>query len=279
MLCADERTFLDLKPIFGSWYYMLISLVSYSNPTFNISDLHLHLSSKVSFNFLMIIIEKLIFLCFFQTCMKQFEEELEEFDIIIHNIFDFDVENVIKDCVELFSNNLFSSHLMDILFLNGKLQLNKQELSLTVGVSTNSNNINKRGMANSSNASENASLLHDEHLEAYATQLLSAFWPVGSLSMYQIGFDYLLKCRIENNGPDLVEAYMEKIPLDSISELEANKLFNLAFEFNFHDLAFSIGRVMQTRAFRKSQYGTALGWNVRIKDLNFGTHLAERYLI
>ena len=52
--------------------------------------------------------------------MKQFEEELEEFDIIIHNIFDFDVENVIKDCVELFSNNLFSSHLMDILYLNGK---------------------------------------------------------------------------------------------------------------------------------------------------------------
>ena len=215
--------------------------------------------------------------------MKQFEQELEEFDIIIHNIFDFDVENVIKDCVELFSNNLFSSHLMDILYLNGKLQLNKQELSLTVGVSSSSSysasgGLNKRGMTNSNqlNASENAILLHAEHLEAYATQLLAAFWPVGSLSMYQIGFDYLLKCRLENCGPDLIEAYMEKIPLTNISEMEANRLFHLAFEYNFHDLAFSIGRTMQTRAFRNEQYGTALGWNVRIKDLNFGTLLAER---
>ena len=215
--------------------------------------------------------------------MKQFVQELEEFDIIIHNIFDFDVENVIKDCVELFSNNLFSCHLMDILFLNGKLQLNKQELSLTVGVSSvpSSSSFNKRsGIINSNqlNASENAILLHAEHLEAYATQLLSAFWPNSSLSMYQIGFDYLLKCRLENNGPELIEAYMEKIPLTSISEFEACKLFHLAFEYNFHDLAFSIGRVMQTRAFRNEQYGTALGWNVRIKDLNFGTLLAERYL-
>lgn len=204
--------------------------------------------------------------------MRQFEQELEEFDIIIHNIFDFDVENVIKDCVELFSNNLFSAHLMDILYLNGKLQLNKQELSLTVGVSTTLNN--KRGNSNIS-ATENASLLHDQHLEAYANQLLAAFWPVNSLSLYQIGFDYLTKCRLDKNGSDLIEAYMEKIPLNDISEIEANKLFHLAFEYNFHDLAFSIGRIMQMRAFRKGKYGTALGWNVRIKDLNFGTLLAE----
>lgn len=47
MLCADESTFLNLKPIFNNWYYMLISLMSYSNPTFNISDLHLQLASNV----------------------------------------------------------------------------------------------------------------------------------------------------------------------------------------------------------------------------------------
>jgi hypothetical protein len=47
MLCADESTFLELQQLFNNWYYMLISLISYSNPTFNISDLHLHLASKV----------------------------------------------------------------------------------------------------------------------------------------------------------------------------------------------------------------------------------------
>ena len=48
MLCAVEKAFLNMKDYFQSWYYMLISYVSYSNPTFNISDLHHHLSSKVS---------------------------------------------------------------------------------------------------------------------------------------------------------------------------------------------------------------------------------------
>lgn len=209
--------------------------------------------------------------------MRQFEQELEEFDLIIHNIFDFDVDNVIKDCVDLFANNLFSAHLMDILFLNGKLQINKQELSLTVGVSSGAGSLSNKRPGNMS-ASENATLMHDEHLEAYATQLLAAFWPVGSLSMYQIGFDYLSKIRSDATGFELIEAYMEKIPLDYISEQEANKLFIMAFGFSFHDLAFSIGRVMQTRAFKRGQLGTALGWNVRIKDHNFGTLLAEKIL-
>ena len=32
------------------------------------------------------------------------------------------------------------------------------------------------------------------------------------------------------------------------------------------------------RALKNGRYGTALGWNVRIKDLHFGTVLAERVL-
>jgi len=35
---------------------------------------------------------------------------------------------------------------------------------------------------------------------------------------------------------------------------------------------------MQMRALKKGRYGTALGWNVRIKDVHFGTVLAERIL-
>jgi len=253
MLCADESIFLDLKPIFNNWYYMLISLVSYSNPTFNISDLHLHLSSK--------------------TCMKQFEHELNQFDTIIHNIFDFDVESVIKDCVELFANNMFSAHLMDILYLNGKLQLNKKELSMAVGVESMNG-----GGSSTVNGTENASILHEEHLSAYATQLLEAYGWSSPISIYQISFDYLLKCQYEKFGIGLMESFMEKIPLERISELEANKVYQLAFEFNFHDLAFGVGRCMQMRALKNGRYGTALGWNVRIKDVHFGTVLAEKIL-
>lgn len=198
--------------------------------------------------------------------MKQFEDYLDEFDAIIHNIFDFDVEAVIKDCVHLFSNNLFSAHLLDILYLNGKLQLNKQEFS---------NGLNSVSLNNN----ENKNLMHESHLSKYAVQLLSACSGASSLSLYQTAFDYLLKCRnLDTKGIDLIEAYMEKISLVYISEMDANKIFHIASQFGLHDLAFSIGRVMQTRALKRGLYGTALGWNVRIKDQSFGTILAEKFL-
>ena len=253
MLCADESTFLELKPIFNSWYYMLISFMSYSNPTFNISDLHMHLA--------------------FKTCMSKFEGELDQFDAIIYKIFDFDVDVVVKDCVELFSNNLFSAHLLDILFLNGKLQLNKHEFTISAGGNNLSSN------SKNSNGLENASLIHEQNLIDYSIQLLNSSWSTESLSMYQTAFDYLIKCRNTDltNGMELIETYLEKFPLTYVSELEANKLFNIAFKYGLHDLAFSIGRVMQSRAFKRGSFGTALGWNVRIKDPSFGAFLAERF--
>lgn len=51
MLCADERTFIELKPLLNNWYYMLIAYAAYSNPTLNISELHQLIDSGV-FNYL-----------------------------------------------------------------------------------------------------------------------------------------------------------------------------------------------------------------------------------
>lgn len=47
MLCADEKTFIQLKPQFNNWYYMLIAYAAYSNPTLNISELHQLIDSGV----------------------------------------------------------------------------------------------------------------------------------------------------------------------------------------------------------------------------------------
>ncbi|CAF0837173.1 unnamed protein product [Brachionus calyciflorus] len=240
LLCADENTFLELKPIFNSWYYMLISYLSYANPSFNISDLHIHLDSGI--------------------CMKVFENELDEFDAIILKIFDFDVDVIVNDCVRLFSNNFFSAHLLDILFLNGKLQMNKNDLTMF-------------------KSDKNSIAIHEEHLIEYAVQILSAAWSNSSLSLNQTAFDYLLKCsNLDRTGLELIETYLEKISLTNLSESNANKVFYLAFQNGLHDLAFSIGRVMQMRAFKRGMYGTALSWNVRIKDCSFGNYLAEKII-
>ena len=209
--------------------------------------------------------------------MRIFEDELDEFDSIIYNIFDFDVESVIKDCADLFSNTLFTAHLLDILYLNGKLQLNKQEFSSTVGVMPSFNNDD---IIQLNGAHQNADIVHEEHLVSYSTQLIMAtrLSASPSLSMYETSFDYLLKCvNLERQkGTDIIEAYMEKIPLTYMSEFEANKLFQMAYKLGLEDIAYSIGRCMQMRAFKANNYGTALGWNVRIKDASFGNILAER---
>ena len=202
--------------------------------------------------------------------MNVFQNELDQFDAIIHSIFDFDVDVVINECVELLKNNLFSSHLLDILYLNGKLQLNKYEL----GASSSSNAFNTPNFT-----SENSHVIHEYHIMEYATQLLNASSTSNSLSLYQTAFDYLLKCKnLEVKGIELIETHLEKFDLTNFSETTVNKVFHLAFEYDLHDLAFSIGRIMQMTAFKLRRYGTALSWNIRIKDASFGTFLAERIL-
>jgi len=197
--------------------------------------------------------------------MKRFEDELTEFDAIIHNIFDFDVENVIKDCAQLFSNNLFSAHLLDILYLNGKLQLNKHDSAFQV----------------KNDDGENASMIHQQNLIEYGLQLISSGSSTSSLSLYQTGFDYWIRCKKLNEntkGLELIETHLERIPLTYMSELEANKVFHMAYQYGLHDLAFSIGRIMQHRALKRDLYGLALEWNVKIKDPSFGTTLGEKIL-
>lgn len=219
---------------------MLISYLSYSNPTFNISDLHLSLEMG--------------------PILKEFGNDLYEFDAIIMKIFQFDVDVIVNECVSLFSNNFFSAHFLDILHLNGKLQL-KKDIDFS-----------------SSFREENHVPVHEQHLIEYGLQLLSAAWSPSLLSLNQTAFDYLFKCQTEQAGIHYIEAYLERIPLSEISEKEANKIFYLAFQYGLHDLAFSIGRVMQMRALKCRLYGTALGWNVKIKDCSFGNILAEKIM-
>lgn len=104
--------------------------------------------------------------------MKAFESDFTSFDLTIKSIFDFDITVVIKECNQLFGNHLFSAHLLDILHLSGKLQLNRHDFEL---------------------ATDNPDLIHEQHLNDYAIQLLEAN-PM-SLSMCQTASEYLLKCR------------------------------------------------------------------------------------
>lgn len=123
----------------------------------------------------------------------------------------------------------------------------------------------------------NADLLYEQHLVEYGIQLVESY-PI-SLSMYQTAFDYFIKCtNLETKGIELIETYLQKVPLTYVSEYDAHKVFLTAYQYGLHDLAFSIGRIMQTRALKRENYGTSLSWNCKIKDPCFGDYLAEKFV-
>lgn len=166
---------------------------------------------------------------------------------------------MVRESVQLLGNHLFTSHLLQLLNLSGKLEFNKNENS-GAGVLS----------------SGYLDLMHEHHLNEYGCELLESD-QVGSVSLVQTACDYLLMCKsLEPRGLQVIEAYLERISLSDISELNAAKVFVMAYQLGLHDTAFSIGRVMQLRAFKRGMLGNALAWNCRIKDACFGNQLAEK---
>ena len=189
-----------------------------------------------------------------QTFLKAFEGDLDAFDLTIKSIFDFEIEIVIRECVQLFGNHLFTSHLLELLYLSGKLEFNKKP-----------------------SFDEQQEFMHERHVNEYAQELLEC--DASSLSLFQIACDYLLTCKsIDPKGVQVIETYMQRIPLTDISELNARRLFVMAYQLGLHDLAFSIGRVLQVRSLKRGLFGDALAWNCRIKDACFGNFLAEKFV-
>jgi hypothetical protein len=166
--------------------------------------------------------------------ISQYADDLNVLDNIIFNIFDFDVENVVKECGELFSNNLLSSHLLDVLYLNGKLQMNKESIQR-----------------------EDILKVYERNLSEYGKSLLP--YP----DLWLNGCEYLLKCYQHVSGIDIIAEHIEKMPIDS--DDEGLKLFDVTLKFNLHEQAYSIGRVMQTRLFKSKNYESALDWCIKIK--------------
>ena len=138
-----------------------------------------------------------------QLSLKKFINlfELTLLDKIIYNIFEFDIHEVITDSSTLLKNQFFSAHLLDILYLNGKLQLN--------------------------NDRESANELYEQNLSDYGTSLLA------SPELWLIGCDYLLQCQEYINGIEVIESHIQKLPIHS--EEEATNLFNIANKFGLQE--------------------------------------------
>ncbi len=127
--------------------------------------------------------------------------DLALLDRIIYNIFEFDIHEVIKDSSCLIKNQLFSAHLLDILYLNGKLQLN--------------------------NDRESANELYEQNISDYGTSLLA------NPDLWLIGCDYLLQCQEFINGIEVIESHIQKISINN--EEEALNLFNISNKFGLQE--------------------------------------------
>ena len=129
--------------------------------------------------------------------------ELDTLDFLIFSIFDFDIETVVNSSVDILSNKLFTAHFLDILYLNGKLQLNKDPNY------------------------DSSTQLYEENLADYGCSLLA------SSHTWLIGCDYLIRCFRNINGIDFIEAFIEKMSFES--ENDALELFKNACKYDLQE--------------------------------------------
>lgn len=102
ILAGDDRIFLALKDMLGTWYCMLISRLFYQKPYIKAIELFFHS----------------------QFCIEAFGgmSSLTPWDQIILAAVELNIHRVIRDCSSSFSSWWFVSHLTDLLYHRGTLE-------------------------------------------------------------------------------------------------------------------------------------------------------------
>lgn len=176
-------------------------------------------------------------------CMEMYNGigKVTPLDEIFLSIMAFDIHKVIEKCSATLPNWWFVAHLTDLLFHCGLLK--------------------------SSNLDYGEELREFVILE-YSASLMS------HSSLWSIAADYLMTCPV--NGREHLEAYLEKISLDS--EVKALKVIRLCTKYGFTEQSNTVCKVMGMKALRRKRLGVALSWCLRAKDEVFASFLTEKFL-
>uniref|UniRef100_A0A158Q8C9 Nuclear pore complex protein Nup85 n=1 Tax=Elaeophora elaphi TaxID=1147741 RepID=A0A158Q8C9_9BILA len=90
--------------------------------------------------------------------------------------------------------------------------------------------------------------------------------------LWQVGFNYLRETG--NEGLSHLELLIAQVPLDN--ETIATKLCSLCDEVGFNEMRKDIARAMAYRLLRAEQWGSALSWAIRSRDIEVVSTVADQ---
>lgn len=222
ILCGEEEVFYQMKDYCETWFHMLVSRLFYQNPIVKNSELQHYI----------------------QTCLDMYRGDSShtaQLDSILVAVFEFNINQMIRDCSTYLGSWWFTSHLADLFYHSGHLEPQK----LPQGVN-----------------------LREYLLLEYASSLMS------HKSLWAVAIHYFDFC--PDNGSDYLGLYLERIPLDT--EVKAHKLLHICEKRGLQEHAKSICKVMGKKCLLNNRVGQALNWFLKSKDSSYATVLSERIL-
>lgn len=170
---------------------------------------------------------------------------LNHLDRVILNLMENDMQTVLHSIQKMCDNQWFVTHLTDLLYNCGQLQI----------LGENQTNESKK--------------LRDSLLFQFGSALMSRE------SLWMIGLDYLEYCSEEDRGA--MELLLLRVPVKN--EKQAFKIINAAKKKNIVDsIEPEICKVQARKSMMLDRYGNALDWAIRSKDSIFVTAITDYFL-
>ncbi|XP_053965404.1 nuclear pore complex protein Nup75 [Anastrepha ludens] len=169
------------------------------------------------------------------------ELKMKHLDRVILSLMENDMHQVIHAIQLMADNQWFVTHLIDLLYNCGQLQV--------VGENQVNECIKLR-----------ESLLYD-----FGSSLMTRN------SLWQLGMDYLDHCGQE--GQAALAMLLTKIPLHT--EKQALKIIGIAQKKGFFEAEQEICKIQSKKSLNEERYGNALEWAIRSKDTLYVTSIAD----
>ncbi|KAL9915780.1 nuclear pore complex protein Nup75 isoform 1-T2 [Glossina fuscipes fuscipes] len=173
------------------------------------------------------------------------EHLLKHLDKVILNLMENNMHQVIHSIQLMADNQWFVTHLTDLLYNCGQLQLMGQHQL------------------------NDCIKLRDSLLYEFGSNLMTRN------SLWQLGMDYLEYCS-EQEGMATLEMLLTKIPIKT--EKQALKILDICSKKQFINAEEEICKVQAKKSFTEERYGNALEWAIRSRDTLYVTSIAD-YLL
>lgn len=221
-LAAGEESILwEFSKYTDAWYELLATKLFYSSPCCKQPELSRHANH---------IAEKW--------------QASRHLDQVILALMESDLHQVIKEIQYMSDNGWFAAHLIDLLYMCGKLKIiDKDQIDVTAQ-------------------------LHESLILEYGNTLM------GHHSLWQCGASYLIHCPMQ--GLSRLEILLQSLRMGS--EARVNKIIAIARDNNMHHVVTSVCKIQGMKCIKQGRLGNALAWALKAQDSGFTTYIADKFL-